>query len=366
MRLIVSLASVSAVLLALGYYGSGEAKGQQDRKVIYQSVAAAQVHKQSEFVLTRNFTGVALPARSVDIAFEFGGTVLFLLVDEGDRVEEGELLARLDTSLLAIERRQLQAQLLETQANLRLTEANLARHKTLELDGFASQQRRDELEAGRDAVTAGIEQLQATLDGNRIRQQKAHLYAPFTGVVSERYMAEGSSAGVARPVLRMLETGNMEAHVGVPRRLAGSLHVGETVSLQLGESFLDGQVLAIGAELKARSHTAKVRIQLPPREMLVGSLVELHLDDVISGSGFTVPQAALTASLRGLWRVYVLVPAGDELHRVEARDVQLRYSGEDKAYVEGGISDADLLVSAGVHKVVPGQLVRIVDIEQAL
>ena len=362
MRLVFILAALIAIVPMLGC----EANGEETRAVIYQSVAAVQVHAQSEFVLTRNFTGVVVPARSVDIAFEFGGTVQFLLVDEGDKVAEGDLLAQLDTSLLAIERRQLQAQLSEAQANLRLAESSLARHKTLESDGFASQQRRDELEAGRDAVKARIEQLRATLDGNQIRQKKAHLYAPFTGVVSERYMEEGSSAGVARPVLRMLETGSMEAHVGVPRRLAGTLQVGDIVTMALDESLIEGRVLAIGAELKQRSYTAKVRIQLPPQEMLVGSLVELHLDDVISGTGFTVPQSALTASLRGLWRVYVLEPAGDDLHRVEARDVQLRYSGEYRAYVEGGLNDADLLVSEGVHKLVPGQLVRIVALEQAL
>jgi RND family efflux transporter MFP subunit len=362
MRFVFILAALIAIVPLLGC----EANGEESRAVIYQSVAAVQVHEQSEFVLTRNFSGVVVPARSVDIAFEFGGTVQLLLVDEGDRVEEGDLMAQLDTSLLAIERRQLQAQLLETQANLRLTEANLVRHTSLESDGFASQQRRDELEAGLDAVKASIERLQATLDGNQVRQRKAHLYAPFAGVVSERYMAEGSSASVARPVLRLLETGFMEAHVGVPRRLAGTLQVGEVVDLALDGSVIEGQVLAVGAELKQRSHTAKVRIQLPPQEMLAGSLVELHLDDVISGTGFTVPQSALTASLRGLWRVYALVPVDDDLHRVEARDVQLRYSGEHRAYVEGGLSDADVLVSEGVHKLVPGQLVRIVALEQAL
>ena len=360
MRLIYTLATLLAILPTLGC----EANSQDSDEVIYQSVAAEQVQEQSEFALMRGFTGIVLPARSAELAFEFSGTVQFMLVDEGDRVEEGDLLAQLDTSLLAIERRQLQAQLLEAQANLRLSKANLSRHESLESDGFASQQRRDELEAGRDAVEAKIEHLQASLDGNQVRQGKAHLYAPFAGVVGERYLEEGSSAGAGRPVLRVLETGQMEAHVGVPRQLAGVLQVGQTVSVQLGKNTVEGQVLAIGAELKAQSHTAKVRIQLPNQPLMAGSLVQLQLEDAITGAGFIVPQSALTASLRGLWRVFVLAPAGDHLYRVEARDLQLRYSGEHQAFVEGGLSDGEMVVSEGVHKIVPGQLVRLVGSEQ--
>jgi RND family efflux transporter MFP subunit len=362
MRLLQMFAALSALATVLLLIGC-DANSQESGRVIYQSVAAVQVHEREEYALTRGFTGVVLPARSAELAFEFSGTVQIMMVDEGDRVAEGDLLAQLDTALLAIERRQLQAQLLEAQANLRLSQANLARHQTLESDGFASQQRRDELEASHDAVAASIDQFLAALDGNEVRQQKAHIYAPFAGVVGERYLEEGSSAGAGRPVLRMLETGQMEAHVGVPRQLAGVLQVGQLVSVQIGDDTLEGQVLAVGAELKQRSHTAKVRIKLPSQPLFSGSLVELQLEDAIATAGYMLPQSALTASLRGLWRVFVLVPAGDGLYRVEARDLQLRYSGEQHAYVEGGLSDGEMVVTEGVHKIVPGQLVRVVEAE---
>lgn len=348
------------VLIAVLLIAGCEANGEESGDVIYQSVAAVRVYERSEFAVTREFTGVVVPARSTDIAFEFGGTVEFMLAAEGDRFEEGDLLAQLDTALLEIERRQLQAQLNEARANLRLALANLKRQKSLESDGFASQQRRDELEAARDATKASIAQLLAALDGNEVRLQKAHLYAPFSGVVGERYLEEGASASAGRPVLRALETERMEAHVGVPRSLAGNMKVGQLVSVRVGEAVIEAEVLAVGAELKARSHTATVRIQLPEQQFMAGSLVGLELVDSISATGFTVPQSALTASLRGLWRVYVLAPAGDGLHKVEARDLQLRYSGESVSFVEGGLSDGELVVTQGVHKIVPGQLVRLV------
>ena len=215
-------------------------------------------------------------------------------------------------------------------------------------------------------MDARIQQLHAALDGNRVKQVKAHLYAPFAGVIGERFLERGSAASPGLPVLRLLETGRLEAHIGIPRQLAGELQPGNRVSVVVGGESVDGEVLAVGAELKSRSHTVKIRIGLELEGALSGSLVQLQLTDRIGGTGFTIPQSALSASLRGLWRVYVLRPAGDELFRVESRDLQLRYIGEHEAFVEGGLRDGDLLVANGVHRVVPRQIVRIARGDQSI
>lgn len=351
-------AALVALSLALSQAGC-EVQGSEEREVIYQPVDAIAVSRSERFGVTRLFTGVVQPAQTAAIAFEFAGTVQAVLVNEGDRVEEGDLLARLDTSLLEIERRQLQAQLAEAQATLRLTEANLKRQGSLEVDGYSSAQRRDELEANRDATNARIQHLQAALDGNMVRQEKAHLLAPFAGVVGERFMEQGSAAAPGVAALTVLETGRLEAHVGVPRQLAQEIARGDTVDLSVAGESMSGVVLAVGAELKAQSHAVNIRIALDRDAILAGTVVELELRDYIDTPGYVLPDSALTASLRGLWRVYVLAPVEGGLYKVEARDLQLRYSDSRQAYVEGGIRDGELIVSSGTHRVVPGQLVRI-------
>ncbi|NND68229.1 MAG: efflux RND transporter periplasmic adaptor subunit [Halioglobus sp.] len=351
-------ASLMGAALALGLSGC-EVQGSDEREVIYQPVEAIRVTLAERFEVTRLFTGVVQPAQTADIAFEFGGTVQAVLVNEGDRVEEGDLLARLDTALLEIERRQLLAQLAEAEATLRLTDANLKRQGSLEADGYASRQRRDELEANRDAIEARMQHLQAALDGNLVRQEKAHLLAPFAGVIGERFMEQGSAAAPGVPALTVLETGRLEARVGVPRQLAQDIHRGDEVDLAVAGEAMRGQVLAVGAELKARSHAVNIRIAIESDSILAGTVVELTLRDYIDTPGFVLPDSALTASLRGLWRVYVLAPVEGGLYKVEARDLQLRYSDSRRAYVEGGVRDGELVIASGTHRVVPGQLVRI-------
>ena len=356
-RLIIALPLASLLLVS---QSGCEVHSSELGAVVYQSVDAVSVDQVESFVVPRSFTGVARPAQSADLAFEFSGTVQEVLVNEGDRVEAEQLLARLDTSLLEVERRQLQAQLAEAEASQRLILANLERQGSLETDGYASRQRRDELESSRDANRARIAHLQAALDGNQIRQEKYLLRAPFSGVVGERSIERGSTASPGRPALRVLETGRMEAHIGVPRQLASTLAKGDTVTLAIGDRTVQSTVLAVGAELKAQSHAVTIRVDLHEQDVLAGAVVELQLDDRIVTPGFTVPESALTASLRGLWRVYALMPVERGLYQVQARDLQLRYLDDRLAFVEGGLRDGELIVASGVHRIVPGQLVKLV------
>lgn len=355
-RFIIALSLAGTLLTS---QSGCEVHSSEASEMVYQPVEALTVEQVAEFTVQRSFTGVALPAQSADLAFEFSGTVQEVLVSEGDPVVADQLLARLDTSLLDIERRQLQAQLAEAQASQRLTLANLDRQGSLETDGYASRQRRDELESSRDASRARIAHLQAALDGNQIRHNKYHLRAPFGGVIGERFIERGSAASPGVPALRVLETNRMEAHIGVPRQLAATISKGDLVSLVVGGITLQADVLAVGAELKMKSHAVTIRIGMRGQSVLAGSVVELLMNDRIATPGYTIPESALTASLRGLWRVYALLPVEHGLYQIEARDLQLRYLDDRRAFVEGGLRDGERIVANGLHRVVPGQFVRL-------
>lgn len=349
-----------SLLLLVALQGACSDSDSSQRSVVYQPVSTVQVSEKPSFTITRHYTGVVVAAQSANLAFELPGTVQRVLVNEGDRVTKGALLARLDTALLDVERRELEAGLVEAQAKLRLSTANLQRQSSLEIDGYASAQRRDELETNHDVLQANISRLQAALEGSAIRHQKSHLYAPFAGVIGDRFLHEGNAAGPGVTAFRVLQGGRLEAHIGVPAALAAQVAKGDVVTLQLTQGPLVGEVLAVGTELKARSHAVMIRIRLPASAAsLVGSVAQLELLDTLDVTGFKIPDSALTASMRGLWRVYVVTPAEQGLHRVEARDLQVRYSGEGFAFVTGGIRDGESIVADGLHKIVPGQLVKI-------
>jgi len=326
----------------------------------HQQVLSLEVEQLSELPVARRFSGLIKTTQRSDLGFELGGKLAQLNNHEGDRVEAGQILAVLDTTLLSIERRELQAQKAEAKANLKLVNANLTRQRTLEKDGYASKQQRDELLAEKGVLEASLQRLNASLEANNTRVEKSHLKAPFGGVVSERYIEAGTVVATGVPVFRLLQTSVLEAHIGVPKANARQLEMGSLQKVYVGGVGTLARVIGIGTDLKAGTHTATVRLQIAAEaEFFPGDLVELELNDSIKQAGYYLPLSSLTEGMRGLWNVYALVfddSAG--LYRLETRDVQINYTDDNYVYVQGALENGEQIVANGLHRLVPGQLVR--------
>jgi RND family efflux transporter MFP subunit len=319
------------------------------------------VNHQDNYQLIRSFTGIVAAKQQAELGFELAGKLTHITVDEGDRVNKGQVLAALDTVLLARERDELQAQLRETEAQLTLVQQNLKRIDSLSEKGYASVQQQDELTSERQVLKAGLERLSAALAANQTRLDKSQLRAPFDAVVSRRYVDVGAVVNAGAAVLRLLEDAPMEARIGLPIRLLGQVTVGETVDLQTAENKLSGAVLTIGSDVDSNTRTVPIRVQLPAKAPLVdGQLIDLHLPETVQEQGFWIPMTALTDGLRGLWNVYVLVPDDEtERYRLEARDVQIVHADLERAFVSGALADGERIAKAGLQRLAPGQVVKL-------
>ena len=323
--------------------------------------SAEALHQQPNYKIERRFAGRVAASQDADVGFELAGRVSQLLVNDGDRVQAGQVLATLDTELLVAERAQLLAQLDDTKARQLLNAANIKRHQSLQASGFASQQRLDELETEQKTLTASLDALTANLDSVDSRLRKASLKAPYSGVVARRFVDQGMVVNAGSPVLRLQESGAMEAAVGVPVSFALGLSAGQLVPLTLRGSTVDGRVITVGSDVSPITNTVNVRLLLPKNTAAFnGDLIQLVMSESVEQAGFWISADAITDGVRGRWTVYVLVQDADELYRIEARDIQIEHSLGDRMFAYGALTDGELIVANGVHRVVPGQLVNIV------
>jgi len=324
-------------------------------------VAAAEIRLQPSFGVEHEYSGTVGATEHDELGFELGGTLLHVAVDEGDRVERGQPLAELDTALLETERSQLEAQVQEAEARVRLIAANLKREQSLKRSGFAAEQRLDELRAEQEALSATLARLRANLEGNAVRIAKSRLLAPYAGIVTRRYRDTGATVGAGTPVLRLMGLGTLEVRVGVPARLAERLQPGAAVELRLGDTLAQSQVIARGADIDPVTRTLTVRVALPGQGDGVheGELVALRVSEQREVQGAWVPVGALGEGLRGRWVVYALIAQSDGSFLVEPRDVTVVFAGQERLYVRGAIDDGERVVAGGLHRVAPGQRVRL-------
>ena len=125
-----------------------------------------------------------------------------------------------------------------------------------------------------------------------------------------------------------------------------------------------GRLKALLARLDSETRTVPAIIVLDDseRRLRSGQLARLKLQRTVPMKGYWLPITALIGGRRGLWNAYVLEPAGQDagkdLMRAGRREVQILHSESERAFVRGTVRDGERVVSSGLHRLVPNQLVR--------
>jgi len=322
-------------------------------------VDSFRVSGSEHFEEVRLFSGRINARQHADMGFEQGGKLAEVLVDEGEKVERGDVLAILDSELLHIEEREQLAQLREAKAKLKLTENSLVRQTSLKRSGFTSEQRIDELNTEKESLLAMIARLDAAVASVASRVRKASLLAPFDGVVTRRFADQGGAVNPAQAVLRLQQSGAMEAHIGVPLQQSAGLVPGNLQSVSVAGQKYTATVLAVGADLHPLTRTVMVRLGLDSTAPLVnGDLATMTLVSNVKQAGYWVPASAMSGGVRGLWNLLVLNLEAEDQYRVTTRAVVVHYALGEKVFVSGDLRGDESIVATGIQRVVAGQLVR--------
>lgn len=320
--------------------------------------STTQIRMEAGFTRLREYAGEVQAHQSSLLGFERPGQVAQLLVNEGDAVSAGQLLARLDIRLLESERDELTARQEELEAELQLAVRNLGRVSALRKENLSSEREQDELSSRVTMMRASLQQLEAALAANAVRLQQSELRAPFAARVASREVDSGVVVAAGAPVLRLVESALREVRAGLPQAIAETLRPGAMLSLRMGTREARGSVIALGPTVDSATRSRAVRVALnedwPP-----GSLAYIGIDEWVAIGGVWMPDTAVTEGLRGTWVAYVAMPEGDARYRVEARSVVIHHASGDRLFVSGALRDGETVLVAGLHRYAPGQLVRI-------
>ena len=331
------------------------------------TVSYLNIQRQAGFASERVYAGKTLPSRSSELGFKRGGEIAQVLVDIGDVVEKGQVLARLDSQTLASNLEQAQANTALAQANLSAAkaEAQLAentekRFRTLREQGNTSKQIYDEAKlsfqtkrAQYQVAQANVKRALAAANASKIALAEAAIKAPFDGIIQSRYMDEGTQILGSTPAVKLIELGPIKAHVGVPSESLASLTIGERYNLSWNGKAQPARLMAISPEVDPNTRTLNAVFKVNADIIPIGAVVELLLEQRVAIPGFWLPVSALTASDRGLWGVYVV----NAENIIERRLVEVIHNEASRAFVRGLLSDKERVVNSGVQRIVPGQSV---------
>lgn len=299
-----------------------------------------------------------LPANVVSrtnapISAEQTGQLLWI-EDVGSEVKKGQLLAQLDGRHLTLQLAQQQAQIKQYQADV---------------DYFTSQKKRigklreknnsalSEYERTNKDLTIAINKvgaLQAQVEQTQLAIEKTRVVAPFNGHVSERFAHVGELISIARPLVQLVDTKNLDIKIAAPINIAPFLQRNAMVTVKWQNQLLQLPIRTWSKAGVQSSRTFDVRLTANNIDILAGSAVMVSLPKQQPEKAILVPRDALVLRQN---ETYVL--SVDEQTKANKISVRVGQGVGDWISVSGELSLTDSVIVRGGERLQDGQKVRI-------
>ena len=354
---LIPLFALIALVLLMKASGNGQTQPPPtETKKHLVNVMPIEWHEQ--YVQKRLVVGRAEAPQTAAIGFDLAGSVVNILVDEGQRVTQGQILAELDDQRLRAQMLELSAILNRANSDVNLAKLSLKRVVELVDKKLESAQRLDETTESVNAANAFVDEILARQQTLQVEISKTKLRAPFDGSVVSRLVDKGTVVGAGQTLFTLQQNGQLEVRFALSADYANKLVIDQVITLATQSSQLIGKIKSIAQQRRLDTRTVDVIVRLtePNQSILPGDLLHMDISSEINATGFWVPRKALVSGVRGLWSLFA-VEVIDGEHQLVAKLVEMVHADDKKAFVRGALQEAAPIVIEGVQRLVPGQKV---------
>ena len=294
---------------------------------------------------TSRYSGTVEEESGTLLSFAVGGTVSRVLVDEGDRVGKGQLIATLDTEQLTHNHASAQAALAQAEDAYRRME---------ELHGKGSLPEIKWVEA-----QTALQRARASEQMARKQLADCRLYAPFSGVISKKFAEKGQNVGAGTQIAKLVAVGRMKVKISVPESEMAQITVGQKADVTieaLGGASMQATVTekGVAADPLSRSYDVKLSLPKADRKLLPGMVADVALRGGNTSIACILPAHIVQIDERNNEFVWLAV-GGKAVKRI----VTVGGFTADGVTVTSGLADGDMVITAGAQKVSEGMRVEI-------
>jgi RND family efflux transporter MFP subunit len=305
----------------------------------------------------REFAGVVRARYETDLGFRVAGKMVARLVNVGDRVRAGDVVARLDPRDLQLQVESADAEVTAATSNLAQAAADELRYQNLRSRGYAAVADYERKKAAKDEAEGRMERAQRALDLARNQLAYADLKADADGVITATLAEAGQVVALGQAVARLAHRGEMEAVVALPEaRLSEARQSDASVRLWSDPNHRFSarlRELSPQADTATRTYAARFTIVNPDDAVALGMTATVVLSRPADAMVAKVPLAAIINRGTGpaVYRV-------DDNGMLERRAVTVSSFNEVAALITSGLQDGDEIVTLGVQMLQAGQKVR--------
>lgn len=288
-----------------------------------------------------------------------------ILVNVGDRVSKGQVLATFADESITADLAQTRAALMEAEAAAAEAAANAQRARTLQTSGALSEQQINQYLTAEQTAKARVAAAKAALEAQQVRLRHVQVRAPDSGIISARTATVGSVVPAGTELFRLIRQGRLEWRAEVTASELGRLKRGTPAQvIAVNGAELEGKVRIVGPTVDPQTRNAIVYVDLSSADenapQAIAGMFARGEFDLGNSSALTVPQQAVV--LRDGFS-YVFTLAAE--NRVQQRKVRTgRRIGNQVEILEGLPANA-VVVATGAGFLNDGNVVRVAEADTA-
>lgn len=284
--------------------------------------------------------------RTVRLGFLVGGRINFIGPAEGEHVNKGELVARLDSTNYSIAKSMADVQVRQARDEYKRLRLMHKRKSISESDfkkaGFA---------------------LENALNQQRLRAKNlsdTRLHSPIDGILLKKVMEVGEITGKGKPLLVISDIRKVKISAYIPEDELNAIQLGQHAAVTVSsiDSTYDGIITEIGsaADPDTRTFTIKIELDNPRELMRPGMIAEVKLDTIKSDRVITVPTEAVLHDIDNQAFVYVV---DTERNKAFKRTVTVGEIVDNWVEITTGLNTGETIVTGGQHKLSDGSFITI-------
>lgn len=281
-----------------------------------------------------------------------------VLVNVGDRVKKGQVLARISGETVAAELAQGKAALAEAQATLAEARANAERARQLQNSGAISAQQINQYLTAEQTALARVNAARAKLQADEVRMAQTRVVAPDAGIISARNAAAGSLTQPGQELFKLIRGGRLEWRAEVTEAELSRLTPGTVATLTTPNGTrVSGKLRMVGPTVDPQTRNGLVYVDLPTeatgRDIRAGMFARGEFD-LGQATALSLPQSAVLLR-EGFAYVFRL----EEGNRVALTKVTVGRRAGERVEIGGGLDANAQVVAGGVGFLADGDVVRI-------
>ncbi len=329
------------------------------RPVFYQAVYATGGARE------RSFSGAARADVESNLSFRVSGRIVRVHVKVGDRIGKNAPIADLDPTDYELRVEDAEASLLQAQSQARNGRATYSRVQSLYVNQNASRADLDAALAQKESAEANVASIEKKLELAKRQLKYTRLVAPTAGSIASVDAETSENVTAGQAIVMLAGTGSPEVEVTVPEILIDEIREGAPVTVRFdaipGTAFpATVTEVGIASTTYGTTYPVKARLESADSRIRPGMAAEVMIEFKQTGGReqFIVPTVAVGEDGDGRF-VFLVEPSSDGLGIARRTPVTVGQLTSRGLEIMSGLSDGDLLVTAGVSRIQDGQTVRL-------